>query len=797
VKVSLKWLKRYIDIKEDVSTLASDLTMFGLNVEGIEEVESTFSGVVFGKVLEVERHPSADKLSVCKVDAGQGEPLNIICGAPNVAPGQGVPVAVHGAKLPGGLKIKKTKIRGVVSEGMICSEVELGIGTESAGIMVLDFEKAPGTPLEDILGGKDIVLDIEVTPNRPDLLCHLGVAREIGAIYRRELKYPEIMDLSPEADFNLKIDDENGCPRYSAAFVEDVRVAPSPKWMQELLIAVGLKPINNIVDVTNFVLMELGQPLHAFDRDKLMGDSIVVRRARKGEKITTLDGVERELDEEILVIADSGRPVALAGVMGGEETEVSEKTKRVLLESATFDRKLIRNTGKRFKLETDASYRFEREGDIGITLKALERACYLIEALGAGRCVKVCRDMLLDKERAGEKVIAVRIKQVNRLMGTHLDGNDIKELLSGLELKVDVSKSKVDVHVPTFRRDLNEEVDIIEEVARTYGYGNIGYDAEKRTNIFAVRSPDEKRNEELCSLLVSRGFAEVITSSFLNPVDLEKFDWQEEDPRKDPLKVANPLNEAQSLLRTSLLPGLLNVARRNGPSEVEGLKIFEIGKVFLPRGKREALPDEELHLTALLTRAAIPLQWIEKEREFDFFDLKGELEVILEFLGIVEDARFERIDEKNYIFGWKLDDEQIIECGLIPFRISRAFDIEDRVFYFDIALDKMRKPAAYSKKYSQIIPYPPAKRDLCLVVDEDVSYEALERVIRQESKHLDSIRLFDYYRGGNLGEGKKSYTVRLSFRSEKGTMESEDVDRIVERLLEALKKRLNARLRME
>ncbi|RKZ08132.1 phenylalanine--tRNA ligase subunit beta, partial [bacterium] len=363
MKVSINWLKRYVVIEEDALTLAKDLTMFGLNVEEVIEQQPRFKGVVFGKVLEVSRHPSADKLSVCKVEAGGPEPLNIICGAPNVAEGQSVPVAIHGASLPGGLKIKRSKIRGIVSEGMICSEVELGIGDDSSGIMVLDFETKPGTPLEEVLGSKDTILDIEVTPNRPDQLSHFGVAREIAAMYKRGLKLPETISLDDLSDFDLAIDDKDDCPRYTAAFIDNVNIAPSPKWMQELLISVGMKPINNIVDITNFILMELGQPLHAFDRDRLEGDKIRVRRAEKGEKIVTLDEVERELDEEILVIADASKPVAIAGVMGGIDTEVTGSTKRVLLESALFERRLIRRARKKFRLETEASYRFEREGD--------------------------------------------------------------------------------------------------------------------------------------------------------------------------------------------------------------------------------------------------------------------------------------------------------------------------------------------------------------------------------------------------------------------------------------------------
>jgi len=795
MKVSINWLKRYVVIEEDALTLAKDLTMFGLNVEEVIEQQPRFKGVVFGKVLEVSRHPSADKLSVCKVEAGGPEPLNIICGAPNVAEGQSVPVAIHGASLPGGLKIKRSKIRGIVSEGMICSEVELGIGDDSSGIMVLDFETKPGTPLEEVLGSKDTILDIEVTPNRPDQLSHFGVAREIAAMYKRGLKLPETISLDDLSDFDLAIDDKDDCPRYTAAFIDNVNIAPSPKWMQELLISVGMKPINNIVDITNFILMELGQPLHAFDRDRLEGDKIRVRRAEKGEKIVTLDEVERELDEEILVIADASKPVAIAGVMGGIDTEVTGSTKRVLLESALFERRLIRRARKKFRLETEASYRFEREGDIGITKFALERAAYLVREMQAGECDSRCRDLITSKESLKERKVPLRVKQVNRLMGTHLDANDIAEILGRLEFKAEPSKLKVDVLVPSFRRDIDAEVDLIEEVARVYGYENIGKDEEKRTNIFSKRNQDERRNEAICDFLTMRGFAEVVTSSFVDSNDLEKLGWSSDDRRMNALRISNPLTEAQSLLRTSLLPGLVNVAKRNLSAEAEGLKIFEMGKVFIKKDVEDGLPDEELHLTALMSGNSAPLQWFEKPRKFDIYDLKGEIESLFKFIGMNEDITMQTHTERPGILRYLMDGNGIVEAGIMHRSVLKRFDLEEDILFFDMCLDELPKAAISTKKFSQIIQYPSVKRDLCLVVDEGVYFEDIKRIIVQEAKHLDSITPFDYYHDGNLGEGKKSYTVRLTFRSEKGTLESERVDAIIEKLLEELRNRLHVKLR--
>lgn len=799
MKVSLDWLKRYVDIEEDPLHLADDLSMFGLNVEEVTGLSPEYTGVVFGTVLEVVRHPKADRLSLCTVDAGGDEPLRIVCGASNVRAGLGVPVAVHGAVLPGGFKIKRTKIRGEVSQGMICSESELGIGEDADGIMELDFEEAPGTSLEGRLCAENILLDIEVTPNRPDQLSHIGIAREIAALYRRRLRIPETMHLEPGDGFTPDIENNADCPRFSVAFVEDVVIEPSPEWMQDLLISAGVKPVNNIVDITNFVLMEMGQPLHAYDRETLRRDAIAVRRARKGETLVTLDGIERELDEGILVIADGERAVGLAGVMGGEDTEIREGTKRILLESAMFDPRLIRGARSRFKLETEASYRFEREGDIGITLRALERACRLIEETGAGRPVTEYSEALPDPAMVQPRRIALRVSQANRVMGTHLSAEETISHLERLQLPASVSGDTVTVTVPTFRRDITEEIDLVEEVARLYGYENIGREGRPAGNIFSSVSPLEKRNEGLVTYLSMQGFAEVVTSSFMGPEDLERLDWAETDMRARPLELSNPLTVAQSLLRTSLMPGLLSVIGRNAPVEQEGIRIFELGRVFLQRESGTGLPNEELHLTAAMTRKAAPLLWIEKQRDADFFDMKGEIEALLEHFGVnglVSMGR-ETVQNRPYEFDWFLQDRKLAECGMLPGRIPERYDIETPVFYFDILVDALPAAGRGDGVYSRISPYPPVRRDLCLVSGDRVRFSDIRRVIEQGAKYLESIRLFDYYRGGHLGESKKSYTFRLSFRSKEATLADRDIDRQIEKILGDLKRELRVTLRKQ
>jgi len=798
VKISLSWLKRYVAIEEDAASLAHDLTMFGVNVEGIESLAPQFTGVVFGKVLEVVKHPSADRLSICTVDAGGARPLSIVCGAPNVKAGMRVAVALEGAVLAGGLRIKKSKIRAQVSEGMICSETELGIGEDHGGIISLDFDAKPGESLEGRLGGVEYIFDIEVTPNRPDLLCHFGLAREIAALYRRRLMPPDFFGLETGHDFNLKIESGADCPRYTAAFIDDVVVGASPAWMQKLLKSVGLNAINNIVDATNFVTMELGQPLHAFDRDTLAKDTIIVRRAKRGEKIVTLDGAERELDPGVLVIADDARAVAIAGVMGGRETEVTERTKRLVIESAMFDPRLIRTSRQRLKLETEASYRFEREADIGIMMAAAARACSLIREMGAGMPSTVCVERLGDAEVPDMRTVSLRVSQANRVMGTQLAGDDIAALLDRLDLPARVYGETIHVGVPTFRRDIREEVDLIEEAARVYGYENIGREETTRCSIFSEISARNVRNEGIVSHLASRGFAEVLTSSFMDPADPRRMGWLSGDERANPMRIANPLTEVQSALRTSLLPGLLAVMKRNTPAEQEEIRILELGKVFIPEPGGTGLPREELHLAALFARNAVPLQWSDKQRRSDFFDMKGELEALLEHLGVGRSVTTVKSHHgEGQLFQWLMGGVLVAEGGVIARGVSEAFDVDYPIFYFSLRVDALPAADAGWPKFKGINQYPAVKRDLCIVVNERVRFIEVRNVIMKNTQYLDSIRLFDYYREGHLGAEKRSYTFRLSFRSAGGTLKSITVDQEVQRILGALQRELQATLRTE
>ncbi|MCK4538539.1 MAG: phenylalanine--tRNA ligase subunit beta [Candidatus Krumholzibacteria bacterium] len=797
MKVSINWLKKYVDIEESPEALASDLTMFGLNVEGVEDLGADYSGVVFGKVVECGKHPAADKLSVCKVDVGGAKLLDIVCGAPNVRVGLSVAVAVDGAVLKDGFKIKKTKLRGEPSEGMICSETELGIGTDSGGIMELDLELDAGADLSGLLGDDDVILDIEVTPNRPDQLSHLGIAREIAALYKRKLREPETFALEPEEVYGIDIEDPEDCPRFSAAFIDNVTIVPSPEWMQKLLLSAGVKPISNIVDVTNFVLMELGQPLHAYDRDRLAGESIGVRRGHDNETIITLDETERKIDPDVLVIKDQDGSVGIAGIMGGADTEVSDKTTRILLESAAFGPRTIRRSSQSLKLDTEASYRFERGSDVSGTVKALERACWLIREIKAGIPETACRDFVAKPEAVEKTKITLRIAQANRLMGTHLDGDDLSSLLERLALDCEVSEDEVIVIVPGFRRDLKEEVDIIEEVARLYGYENIGREEYLRGNVFSKISTVDKRNEEVRSFLASRGFAEVITSSFMNMEDPDRMGWSESDFRSRPIRLENPLSVQQSAMRTSLIPGMLRVISRNAPAEQEGIRIFEMGKVFLPVNGGESLPDEQVHLTAMLSRTAVPAQWIDQSREVDYFDMKGELEYLLDRCAVRSELQIQRNKEEEpaYIYNWLTKGKIIAISGVIPSSVLKNYEIESPVHFFTAIMDVMHGAGFEEPRYSRLSPYPQVKRDLCVVAQERVTFADIRRVIEKRAKFLESIRLFDYYQGEALGEGRRSYTFSLGFRSRDNTLDDGAVDKVIQKVLNSLQRELQVTLR--
>ena len=627
MKISLNWLRDYVDIALPLKDVAHRLTMSGTEVKATEIIGQAWDKIVVGEIVAVEPHPNADRLTIVTVDLSV-EQSTVVCGAPNVRVGDKVPFARVGASLSDGhtgelVKLKPARIRGIVSEGMACSEKELGISDSHEGLMILPPEAPVGVPLSDYLG--DAVLDLDVTPNRPDCLSVIGVAREMAALTRRKVKLsvPEYKEEGPDIEklVSVEIAAPDLCSRYCASLIEDVKLAPSPPWMQQRLIACGMRPINNVVDVTNYVMLEYGQPLHAFDFRQIGGGKIVVRRPAEGEKMTTLDGVDRDLTPDMLVIADNKIPVAIAGVMGGADSEVIDITTSVLLESANFNPPSIRRTSTRLKLRSEASLRFERGISPDLTVPALTRATQLILDLAGGKAARGIVDVYPGKKDA--RVIVLTAYEVKRLLGIEMKTEQMVDILTSLGFECSTSNSTMEVTVPYWRLDIDSTVDLIEELARTVGYDFIP------TTMLSGRLPGLYRDatvevrERLRDLVVGCGFQEVISYSLVNRERLAGV-----APAEDAVRVANPLSMEQEHLRTSLRLGLLTHLRSNQKHEEDGIRLFEIGKVYFPREKD--LPEEREMLAAVLSGSRTPVSWHDGKAMLDFFDAKGVVDALLE-----------------------------------------------------------------------------------------------------------------------------------------------------------------------
>ena len=794
--VSVNWLKKYVQIPVDTQTLAHDLTMIGNNVEHIHSTGSVPPGFCIGYVEEAVQHPNADRLRLCRVDVGEDAPIEVVCGAPNVAAGQYVPVAQVGTTLPGGLKIKKTKIRGMVSNGMICSEIELGLGDDAAGIMVLSGKYKPGTPFEEALPPPDEILDIEDTPNRPDLLSHLGVAREIAALYRLPLKYLLKELEAPEGSgFELEIEDGADCPRYVGRMIRGIKVGPSPDWLIEALEAVGGNSVNNIVDITNYVLMETGQPLHAFDFDRLKGGKIIVRRGRDGEKLTALNEEKYSLGPADLIIADARNPVAVAGVIGGLDTMVTGSTTNILLESASFNATRVRRTRKAMNLITEASYRFERGSNRELCRAASDQVCQLIAELAGGEPGEVIDRYL---EPWQPDTIEIRRAKSRRLLGVDIPVDEITDHLSRLEFKiVSATAEAAEVQAPSYRLDIREEADLIEEVARMYGYDRISNDWSFRTTAFAQTDPFDRFTEDLIDFLCARGLTEVITSSFTDGSEDEVWGWPEDDKRRRRVIVRNPLNVLQGFMRTSLLPGMIEVVRRNMDHGTHRMKIFQIGKIFERSPGQEGLPEERKVLSLVITRPADKDFWKDSKEHTDVFEIKRELEILAEAFGvdIAGDFRYD-FDRKLGEFVYKIDDEPVIEGGIVPGTVADKFDFEQPVWVGSLDLTRFYRQRSQSKRFTALPEYPVSKRDLSLVAGGSITYREIEKaLVNQGGRLLESIQVFDVYRGGTLEEGKTAYGVRLKFRSMERTLTDKEIDKIIRKMVTRLQRELDVALR--
>ena len=792
MKVSYKWLKNFIDLDASPEEIEYKLTLSGSEVENIEVLGSDLDRVVVGEIGKIEKHPQAEKLSICQVNIGT-EIKQIICGASNIRIKQKVPAALIGATLPNGLRIEKATLRGIDSYGMICSEKELGLGEDSQGIMILDSGLKVGQKLADALDLNDFIFDVDLTPNRADCLSILGIAREVAALFDKKLRKPEISltEIEEEASSFIKvtIDDPLACPRYACRVIRDVKIEPSPFWIRRRLLSCGVRSINNVVDVTNYVMLELGHPLHAFDFDLFPQAEVLIRRAREDEIFITLDQVERKLNPEILLITDGKKPVAIAGIMGGLESEVSDYTKNVLLESAHFDAKVIRRGRLFLGISSESSQRFERGTDPNNVSFAADRAAFLIQQMAKGEVLKNLVD------NYPKPIVPVRIglreKRVKEILGTELNKEQIINFLQSLEFNVKENED-LEVEVPTFRPDLTREIDLIEEVARIYGYDRIKTSLRAGGNLVTSISPEEKLLKKVKEILVGLGFFEVITNNLVEPKLLEKL-----CPDKKILLVQNPLSEELSALRTTLIYNLLNVASHNKKRKETQVRIFELNKVFL--SKQEDLPEEKYKLALALSGSNNPIFWGEEEKPVDLFSLKGIVESLLESLSIPLTAL---VPKENPIFPAggcfevKVKDTNLGVLGEVSEEVLADFDIKDKVYMAELDFETLFSLAPQTQTFQDLPKFPPVDRDIALVLDDQILAGGVMGKIREVGGDLiESLSLFDCYRGKQIPTGKKSLAFAVRYRSKEKTLTDQEVEEVHFKIIKELEKAFNAKLR--
>ncbi|WP_442601626.1 phenylalanine--tRNA ligase subunit beta [Paenibacillus sp. KN14-4R] len=814
MKVSYKWLSEYVDVSGyTAEELAEKLTRSGVEVDVVENRNQGVTGVVVGYVKTREKHPDADKLSVCTLDVGQGEDLQIVCGAKNVDAGQKVPVAVVGAVLPGDFKIKRAKLRGVESQGMICSAKELGLNEkmlpkeQQEGILVLPEYTEVGASILDVLAIDDKVLELDLTPNRSDCLSMLGAAYEIAAIIGREVKLPRSEGAACSSHVKtaekvaVTIGSDELCSHYTARLIEGVQVTTSPLWLQNRLMAAGVRPINTIVDITNYVMLEYGQPLHAFDADKIAGDRIDVRLAQPGEKLVTLDDVERELEPHMLLIADIEKPIALAGVMGGANSEVSSGTTRILLESAKFSGSSVRRTSRQLGLRSEASLRFEKEVNPEAVIPALNRATALIAQLAGGNAAEGIAEARTTEHKPVS--IELPLSKVNGYLGTELTLAQVTEIMGRLHFSYDeTSNESILVHVPSRRGDITRDVDLIEEVARLYGYDNI-----PTTLMSGVTTPGSLTREQqirrtMRNILTQSGVDEVITYSLAHPDQNVQLPGMYPAAKHIPL--AMPMSEDRSTLRTSLLPNLLDTVVYNRNRNNDDLSLFEMGKVFVTdESELTSLPQEKLMLAVVMTGKRHADHWMQKPAKVDFYDLKGVFERVISYLGITG-VQFEAAQPEGFHPGRTaaisvVDKEQtkrvIGRMGQLHPSLQNQKDLED-TYVLEVEVEPLIEMADFTIAYSMLPRYPAMGRDMALVVDQQVPVGLMEQQARETAGELlESIRVFDIYTGERLGEGKKSVALALVYRHPERTLQDEEVTAVHGKVVEVLQETFGAELR--
>jgi phenylalanyl-tRNA synthetase beta chain len=800
MRLALEWLAEWIELPPDAE-LAERLEMGGFEDVRVERTGPDLSAIRVGQVLERRAHPNADRLSLCRVDLGAGDPIEVVCGAPNVAAGQKVAVALPGTRLPDGRKLGRAKIRGVVSNGMICSSHELGLGSDQEGILVLDPAARPGASLREAIGAAAGILEVGITPNRGDAASLLGVAREVRALFGGAIRMPETVPAErgagAGASVRVRIEARDACHRYVARVVRGVRVGDSPAWVRSRLEASGLRAINNVVDATNLVLLELGQPLHAFDLARVEGGEIRVRRAAPGEKLATLDGALRELDPRDLVIADAERPVALAGVMGGAGSEVGDQTRDVLIESAHFDPTAVRLAARRHGLRTEASYRFERGVDRDGVARAADRVARLLAEL-AGGAVAPGRVEALGEPAPATAEVRLGVERANRLLGTRLPAGAMRAALERAGIACREEAGALVGAIPSHRNDLHLEEDLVEEVARIHGYDRIPATDPVAALVPAHIPASWELAERARDALAAAGLCEAVSFPFLAEGELAKLGLPPSDPRARPLRLQNPIREEEPCLRTSLVPSLLQLARQNLARQAEVVRLFELARVFLAGAPGE-LPREPLQVAGLLTAPASPRLWEPRPAPRLFFALKGIVESLLNALGYGLDST--PGSPPPYLHPGaavelRAGDRVIGALGELHPAVAAGFEIEGPCAIFELDLGALLERAPAPPAYREVSRFPLVRRDLAVTADrEQPAGEILAAARESAGPDLGSAELFDCYEGPGVPEGRRSLAFRLVFQRADRTLTDDEVAAALERIVRTLERRFGAKLR--